>query len=176
MKGLLVSLLLFVLFVPLAALLSHLFRVKRHGKLLFPMMALSAPVFFGVYALLPDDLGFLPPEWQATHAWVDALTGTIILVLNIHNFIDYFFAFNGGFSTSLMLLLHKRPRTSEELIAEYRGADGLDKIYGWRIPFLVKKGYVTVGPDHVIRLTARGDRAARIGLFAKRFLNLGKGG
>ncbi len=176
MKGLLVSLLVFVLYVPLAALLAHVFRVKRHGKLLFPMMGASVPFFFGVYLLLPDDLGFLPPEWQATHAWVDAITGAVILVLNIHSFIDYFFAFNGGFSTSLMLLLHKQPRGTDALIAEYRCADGLDKIYSWRIPFLTKKGYAEIGPDRVVRLTPRGARAARIGLFAKRFLNLGRGG
>lgn len=176
MKGLILSALLFVVYVALAAVLSHLLRIKRHGKLFFPMMALSVPVFGLVYATTSDDLGFLSPEWQATHKWVDAAVGAVVLVLNIHNFIDYFFAFNGGFSTSILLLLYRRPRTTEEVIAEYRGADGYDKIYGWRIPFLLNKGYAVMGADKVLRLTPRGVRAAKIGLFAKRFLNLGKGG
>jgi len=177
MKGLLVSLLVFAAYVPVSALLAHLLRIRRHGKLFFPLMALSVPVYAAVYFALPDDLGFLPPPWQATHAWVDVLAGAIVLVLNIHSFIDYFFAFNGGFSTSLLLLLHRAPRTADALIAEYHGADGLDKIYGWRIPFLVGKGYVVIDPDtQVCRLTPRGERAARIGRFAKRFLNLAEGG
>jgi hypothetical protein len=176
MKGLLVSLLVFAAYVPLSAVLCHVLNIKRHGRLFFPMMGLSVPVYFAAYFLSPDDLGFLTPAWQATHRWVDALTGAVILVLNVHSFIDYFFAFNGGFSTSLMLLLRNGPRPTEELVAAYRGEDGLDKIYGWRIPFLLKKGYITIDDHRVCRLTPRGVRAARIGIFAKRFLNLGRGG
>lgn len=176
MKGLIVSFALFVLFVPLSAILCHIFHIKRHGKLFFPMMVASVPVYLAVFYALPKDLWFLSPAWQATHEWLDALTGAAILVLNIHSFIDYFFAFNGGFSTSLMLLLYKRPRTTEELVAEYKSEDGFDKIYGWRIPFLLKKGYAVLESDRVLRLTTRGVRAAKIGIFAKRFLNVGKGG
>ncbi len=176
MKGLLVSLFVFAAYVPLGAILCHVLRVKRHGKLFFPMMGLSIPVYVAAYVLLPVDLGFLPPEWQATHVWVDAATGALILVLNIHSFIDYFFAFNGGFSTSLMLLLHNGPRPTEDLVNAYRGTDGVDKIYGWRIPFLISKGYIVMDEQRVCRLTPRGVRAAKIGLFAKRFLNLGRGG
>ncbi|MCS6771607.1 MAG: hypothetical protein NZ740_06230 [Kiritimatiellae bacterium] len=176
MKGLILSAAVFVLFVPVSALLCHILHIRRHGKLFFPMMAASAPLYLGLYYMTPPDLGFLGTAWQATHEWVDALTGCLILLLNIHSFIDYFFAFNGGFSTSLMLLLDKKPRTTAELVAEYKGKNGFDKIYGWRIPFLVSKGYAVLENDRTLRLTSRGIRAAKIGIFAKRFLNLGKGG
>jgi hypothetical protein len=176
MKGLIISLLVFAAYVPLSAILCHILKVKRHGRLFFPMMGLSVPVYVALFYLTPDDLGFLSPAWQATHTWVDALSGAVILVLNVHSFIDYFFAFNGGFSTSLMLLLRDGPRTTEELVAAYRGEGGIDKIYGWRIHFLLKKGYITIDESRVCRLTPRGVRAARIGIFAKRFLNLGRGG
>lgn len=177
MKGLLVSLLVFVAYVPVSALLSHLLRVRRHGKLFFPLMALSVPCYAALFWWLPPDLGFLDPAWQATHAWVDAATGAVILVLNIHSFIDYFFAFNGGFSTSLLLLIRRGCRDAGDLVAQFRGQDGLDKIYGWRIPFLQTKGYATIDPrTRVCRLTQRGERAAKLGIMAKRFLNLERGG
>lgn len=177
MKGLLVSLIVFAGYVPVSALLAHLLRVERHGKLFFPLMGLSVPCYALLFWLLPPDLGFLPRAWQATHVGVDAVTGAVILILNIHSFIDYFFAFNGGFSTSLMLLMRRGSRTAEDLIAQYRGRDGLDKIYGWRIPFLQTKGYAEIDPQtRLCRLTDRGIRAARLGLLAKRFLNLERGG
>lgn len=177
MKGLLVSLLVFAGYVPASALLAHLLRVQRHGKLFFPLMALSVPCYAAVFWCLPPDLGFLGPAWQATHVWVDAATGAVILVLNIHSFIDYFFAFNGGFSTSLLLLVRRGCRRAEDLVAQFRGRDGLDKIYGWRIPFLQAKGYAVIDPQtRACRLTPRGLRAARLGILAKKFLNLERGG
>ena len=147
MKGFLLSTLVFVLYVVLTALVSHIFRVQRHSKLFVFAAAVSVVVYLGGYWLSPGGLGFLPPEWTAHFVWLDLLLGLFILVLNIHNYVDWFFGFNGGFSTSLILLLHRAGnagRPSGELIANYHGRDGMDKIYGWRLPRLEETGYIKI--------------------------------
>src|SRR5437016_4968343 len=107
MKGLLLSAVVFALYVFLTALLSHMLRLERHSRLFLPGIVIAVLVYLGSYQLSPSDLWFLPVRWMAHLKWLDLALGLFILILNIHNYIDWFFGFNGGFSTSLMLLIHR---------------------------------------------------------------------
>jgi hypothetical protein len=180
MKGLILSLAFFVLYVLSTAAISHLGRFERHSKLFLPAIAIWIPIYFAAYFLTPATLGFLSAPWMATHRMLDAICGCAVLLLNIHSYIDFFFGFNGGFSTSMMLLLLARePRgaTAEELIAEYRDKDGRDKIHGWRLPRLAETGYLRIDPHtQVCTLTDRGRTVARFTRFLKTILTLGRGG
>ena len=130
--------------------------------------------------LTPADLGFLPRAWTASLPAVDLLYGLVVYFLNAHSYIDFFFAFNGGFSMSLMLELlqaGEKGLSTEEIISGYRLPDGGDKIYGWRLPRLEETGYITIDPQtNVCRLTAKGRVVAALTRILKRFLNLGRGG
>ncbi|HWB58597.1 MAG TPA: hypothetical protein VG733_03855 [Chthoniobacteraceae bacterium] len=180
MKGFVLSVAVFVVYVLLTALVSHLARPDRHARIFLPGIALAIGAYFACYFLLPSGLGFLPESWLATYTWLDLLLGAFILVLNIHNYIDWFFGFNGGFSTSLILLIHRAGANglrASDLIAKYHGRDGMDKIYGWRLPRLEETGYIAIDKQTgLCTLTANGRRAAMITRMIKRMLNLGAGG
>jgi hypothetical protein len=180
MKGLFLSGGLFVLYVLGTAVVSHIGKFARHSRLFLPATALALPLFVATYLLSPRDLGFLPAEWCAHRPWLDLALGLAVLVLNIHNYGDWFFGFNGGFSTSMMLLLlsaGEKGATAEELIAEYHDAQGRDKIHGWRIPRLVETGYLALdAATGKYALTAKGVQLAKVTRLLKRILNLGRGG
>jgi hypothetical protein len=179
-KGLILSSIVFCAYVCATALLSHALRVERHSRLFVPALAVAAPLYLALFGLTSGDLGFLPPAWQASRPWLDALFGLAALVLNAHSYMDYFFGFNGGFSTSLMLMIHRggdEGKTSEEIIAAYHAADGMDKIYGWRLPRLEQTGYVRIDAEtQVCTLTSKGRSVAHLTRALKTALNLGKGG
>lgn len=180
MKGLLLSLAVFVLYFISTVVLSHVFRFQRHSKLFLPAAALWTPVYFALYYFTSPSLGILSPPWMATYAWVDVIYGYAALLLNIHSYMDFFFGFNGGFSTSMMVkLMRAGPEgmTTEEMIACYRLPDGTDKIFAWRLPRLVETGYIVLEPiSGRCRLTPKGRVVARLGALCKNILSLGKGG
>jgi len=180
MKGIILSCAIFTAYVVLTAIVSHFARFQRHSRLFIPAALIAVPVFLAAYRFTPADLWFLPPPWQAARAWLDAALGVLILLLNIHNYIDWFFGFNGGFSTSMMLLLLARePKgaTAAELIAEYHRADGTDKIHGWRLPRLAETGWLRIDPStQICTLTDKGRALARFTRFLKTVLTLGRGG
>jgi hypothetical protein len=180
MKGLILSLLVFVLYVISTAIVSHLVRFERHSRLFLPAIAIWIPIYFAAYFLTPATLGFLSTPWMATHRMLDAIFGCAVLLLNIHSYIDFFFGFNGGFSTSIMLLLFRsgvEGATTEELIGAYRCPDGTDKIHGWRLPRLIETGWIRLDPaTGGCNLTSKGLAVARLSGWLKGLLCLGKGG
>ena len=179
MKGLFVSIIIFVGYVLSCVLLSHVLRPKRHSMLFFPAALAWSPIYFLAYAFTPPDLGFLPASWLTPLRALDAGYGYVIFLLNAHSFIDYFFGFNGGFSTSLMLEIFRagdHGLSTGELIGRYTHESGVDKIYGWRLPRLAETGYVAIDDAGVCRLTPKGRTIARFTWMLKRFLNLGAGG
>lgn len=180
MKGLLIGLVASVVYAIVCVTLSHFLKPERHSKLFFPALAAFMPVVVGVYLLTPADLGFLAPAWQATHAWLDIVYACVVLAFNMHTFIDIFFGLNGGFSMSILLELLRtngRGLTSEEIVAKYFTADGMDKLYGWRLPRLAETGYIRIDPQtDLCTLTAKGRKIARLTDLLKRGMNLGAGG
>lgn len=180
MKGLVVSIIVFAGYVISCVALSHLLRPKRHSMLFFPAALAWSPVYFALFFLTPADLGFLPSSWLTPLRALDAGYGYIIFLLNAHSFIDYFFGFNGGFSTSLMLEIFRAGEqglSTGDLIGRYHHASGVDKIYGWRLPRLAETGYIAIDASTgICTLTPKGRAIARFTWFLKRFLNLGAGG
>ena len=180
MKGLIVSLIVFALYVLSTVVLSQIIRPRRHGKLLlFPIFGWM-PAYFLLFFLTPADFYFLPDGWMAQPTWLDAAFGFVVYALNCHSFFDFFFGFNGGFSMSLMLeILRAGPQgaTSEQIIKGYYNEDGTDKIYGWRVPRLVETGYVRIEPETgACQLKPKGLAITRLAIALKRMLNLGAGG
>jgi hypothetical protein len=179
-KGLIISLAAFVLYVASATLVAHLTKPERHGRILFPFVLVWTPAYFLLFLLTPPDLGFLPPAWRCSLRWLDVSYGYVIFLLNCHSFIDFFYGFNGGFSTSLMQELHRAAPAglpAPAIVGLYKRPDGTDAIYGWRLPQLERTGYIAVDRERgVCTLTPKGRAIARLARGCKRFLNLGSGG
>jgi hypothetical protein len=181
MKGVLLSLAVFAVYVLVTAVLAHWLKPRRYSRLFQPAFILFALIYTAAYWLTPPDLGILPAAWRAQPGWLDALGGFLILALNYFSYIDWFFGFNGGFSMSLLLEMLRagaRGLTTAELIGRYtRGAAQSDKIFDWRVPRLVETGYLVLdGKTGVYQLTGKGRLVARLTYISKRVLNLGAGG
>jgi len=180
MKGLLVSLAVFLLYVISVAIYAHVFRQERFSRLFFSAFAVWTPAYFIAYYLTPEDLYFLSKPWIAKPGWLDVSYGYAVLCLNFHSFIDFFFAVNGGFSMCLMrelLRVDACGLSTSEILEMFHQAGDMNKIYGWRLPRLVETGYVR--QDRTTSkyvLTMKGIWAAKVVLYLNRILSLSKGG
>lgn len=180
MKGLVVSLAIFLLYVIVTAILSHVLRPQRHAPLFFPAVLVFSPFYFILYALTPPDCYFLPVTWLSHTVWLDVTVGYGVFLLNCHSYIDFFYGFNCGFSASLMLEMLRTGDpglNTDHFIRRFHCADGTDKIFGWRLPGLEASGYIRQdGQTGRYQLTRKGLAIARLAWFLKRVLNLGAGG
>ena len=178
MKGFILSLVIFAVYAVTCMTLSHCFKPKRHSSLFFPVMLVFTPIYIIAFITTPPSLYVLPEHWQVSPAWMDLTYGLVVFVLNCHSFADMFFGFNGGFTTSLFyeLLRSKKPLTTDDIIKAYQTDTGEDKIYAWRIPYLVDKGYLTMESGKTYTLTPKGHVIAKLTIFFKRVMNLGEGG
>jgi hypothetical protein len=179
-KGLLISVIAFVCYVLSTMVVSHVVRPKGHLKTFALTLVAWTPLYFALYALTPRNVYILPEAWLSPITWLDAVYGFFIFVLNSHSYMDTFFAFNGGFSMSLMhaiLTAGDQGMTAEELVAGFIGPDGVDKIYGRRIPNLEKMGCIRFDRETgLCHLTGKGRTIAKVDVMLKRLLNLGAGG
>lgn len=180
MKGLLLSLALLVAYILSSAILAHILKIKRHSDLFIPLFIAWSPIYFAAYFWTPRHLYILPSTWTSHTVSLDVLYGYVVFFLNCHSFVDIFFATCGGFSASIMRAMLSAGRdgiATEELISKFKTAEGSDKIYGWRVPHLAKRGYILVDPGSgECRLTLKGRLIARSVVVLKRLMNLGKGG
>jgi hypothetical protein len=180
MKGLVLSILVFSLYVFSVAILSWIIRPKNHTAIFFPAVAIWTFVYFAFYFTTSHNFGWLSASWLCSIRWVDVTYGYVIFLLNCHNFIDVFFGLNSGFSTSLMQELHAAGNcglTTEEIILRYRRTDGSDVIYSWRLPRLQKTGYLLINAQTgTCALTRKGRAVAVLARELKRFLHLEEGG
>ncbi len=180
MKGLLLSFIIFVFYVIITSLASHFLKLRRHSSFFLGFLGLAILIFVFLYYWMPSNLWVLPPSWQAHYASVDVVLGFIMLLLNVHSYVDWFFAFNGGFSTSLMLLLldyEPQGAANHELISHYVTADGIDKIHAWRLPRLESTDYLKIDQEtKICLLTQKGKWVAILSSMAKKLFNLGLGG
>ena len=122
MKGLIISLAVFAGYVIITAILSHFVRPQRHSRLFFPAAPPFILLYIFVFWVTPRDLFFLSAGWIGEPAWLDAISGLVIFILNCLSYIDWFFGFNGGFSMSLLLELWRTANkglSTDELVRRY---------------------------------------------------------
>ena len=201
MKGLTLSLLVLALNIVSTAVAAHVLRPKGYLRL-FTVVSLAWGVAYIVlYAVTPKDLYFLPQTWMGSDRRFDMAYGFVVFLLNCHSFVDYFFATCSGFSVSLLVAIFNvggKPTTTSDLLAKFklesdaesgRVAPGVgpvdtpmaphesDRIYAWRVPFLVKRGWIQKDPNSGhYSLTNTGRIIALIVHGLKRSMNLGEGG
>ena len=180
MKGLIVSVVMFALFVVVSAATSHILRLKRHLHM-FALVALVCGVgYFILYNFTPPDFYFLPRSWMCSISWFDQLYGLIVFLLNCHSFVDWFFASCTGFSVSMLMAILEgdgQSITTAGMVAKFKSGTETDRIYGWRIPYLEAKGHIRKDPKTgFYTLTAKGRVVASAACLAKWMMNLGEGG
>ena len=180
MKGLILSLLVFVLYVGSTAVAAHVLRPKGHLRLFVLASVPWGVGYFVLYAILPRDVYFLPQVWMSSSWRIDMVYGFVVFLLNCHTFVDCFFGGCGGFSVSLLIAILRtsgRTATREALVAKFKLNDHTDRIYSWRVPRMEEQDWVRRhAQDGRYALTSKGRIVAGITWGLKRLMNLGEGG
>lgn len=180
MKGLLISLATSLLYSLTVIVGAQLYRPKRHVWLFYGTIAVLIPVYFVLYAITPRDLRFLSAGWICPNQGLDMAYGFVVFLLNCHNFACVIVPLCSGFSVSLLVAIQQskgETATTDELLAKFKMTDGTDRIYGWRVPHLERRGYIRIDPQTGnCWLTPKGRWIARVTYVLKRLMNLGAGG
>jgi hypothetical protein len=180
MKGLLVSLVTLILYAASTIVVARLWRPRRHIYL-FVLVGLAWIVgYIILYFVTPANLYFLPKAWMCSNIWLDFFYGLIVFLLNCHTFVDCVATACAGFSISLLVVILKaagQTATTDELVAKYKLDDQTDRIYGWRVPHLERRGYIRRDPKTGHYFLTRKGRIIAVTTFClKRMMNLGEGG
>jgi hypothetical protein len=180
MKGLIISLAALVFYALSTMLAAHVLRPQRHLKLFVFAMPVGVMTYLLLYRFTPDDLYFLPRTWLCSNWRVDLLYGLVVFLFNCHSLVCALFGISGGFSVSLLAAIRQvgpQSLSTGELVARFRTADGSDRIYGWRVPHLVQRGYLRQDTESGnYALTAKGRVIAVAAFYLKRMMNLRSGG
>ena len=175
MKGTLLALLSFFLF----AIASLFFLRSYRGKKYFYIFLAESPFVCLSYACLfyylPENLFFLPPGLSEPCRLVDFCNGFLILLLLIHIFWDALYGMIlTGFSTELIVQLFlqkERGLSVKELSEAFGEAQEMDVVLAWRLPNLLRNGYLSPEGDRFY-LTKKGRSLAIFAAFLKRLFTM----
>jgi hypothetical protein len=180
MKGLVISLAAVCSCVASSIIMAQLMRPRRHLPLFLACSLIGSVGYAVVFMSTPPDLWFLEPGWQCGSKELDFVYGLAVYVLNCHTWIDVFFGTCGGFSSAILIVMHRArgPVQTDDVASAFRFAEnGGDRIYSARIPNLVRWGYVAYETGgHRMRLTRKGRVLALVVSRIKRMMNLEAGG
>lgn len=179
MKGILLALPSFLLFVITAIFALRRYRGKKYFHIFsaeLPFVCLSYACFF---YYLPKNLFFLPPYALEPSLFIDFCNGFLLLALLIHIFWDAMYAtLLTGFSSGLIvhLFLQKQQGLSVKELCELSGSHrGIDDVFAWRLPNLLQDGYLSSEGDRFY-LTKKGRSLAKFSLLLKKLFTMDVGG
>lgn len=174
MRGLEAGLATFLIYLALQVCIFHFIKISRRAVVLVGLWAGLFPLYWFVYAGLPDDAAIWPPALAAPSDALTALSGGLFYSFIVMGYIFFFYIAESSVGVRTMIELAKNPErglTLEELTARYR--------YDWmlerRLRRMVHAGYL-VEEEGWFRTTNRGHLAASLSAWFKRFLCLGPGG
>jgi hypothetical protein len=164
--------------VAMAVAVTVVFRAfpgPRRAAAMMRIFLVGLPVLVGVWAVTPDDLGFLPAPLLAEPRWFDLAACLFFYaaafgggLLQLYNLADR------GLSLRILADLAgagDRALTVDELVARYGGGRGLAWMYDKRLQGLTEHRLVVVDGAQV-RLTTRGRVCAERSARLRRFLRL----
>ncbi len=171
MKGICLSLISFFLFVVVSIFLVKVYR----GRKFFHLFLAEFPFVFLFYLFLfrsvPGNLTLLPNFLVEPSPSVDFWNGVLLLSLLFHIFWDAIYAIVfTGFSSELTVQLFRKGNQGfsvEEALKAFGDDRELDHILTWRMPNLLKGGYLAAEGNRY-RLLPKGRMAGRLGLFLKK--------
>jgi len=127
-----------------------------------------------VYSLTPSDLGFLPAEYTAAGWAIDLFNALLVYGFLFIGYCMFYFLIDRGFSGRMMIEIESAPQRRlrpAEIAARY----SLAMVLRRRLNEMLEIGRITA-VNNRYRNTVKGQRAAALFSFVKRFLQLGEGG
>jgi hypothetical protein len=178
MKGLVLALLWFVIFLAATVILLRVGPGRKPFRMFLAAFAATLPLYALSHFCTPPDLYVLPDRMREGCAAVDFAYGLGVYALLVHNFWDFVYAGPMGFSAGLMVDLEcagETGRTTDDLIAYFNAGEGTDRIFGRRIPNLIAGGYL-LEEGGALTLTNKGRLIAAMTRILKKLICAGEGG
>jgi hypothetical protein len=174
MRGLLAGILAFGGYFLLQGAVFHLIKVARRAVVLVGLWGACLPLYWLLYATIPDDREIWPAALAAPSDAVTFLCGGLLYFFLFMGYAQFFYMAESSVGIRTMIELTaagERGLSLEDLTKRYRYDWMLDR----RLKRLIHAGYV-VEEDGWYRTTARGRLAAGLLALCKRLLRLGPGG
>lgn len=160
-------------------LVAHvgLFRWFMPERRFVAMVRLAAAIGAGMIALhrvTPSDLGFLPASSTGAGWGVDLLNGTVIYGFLFVGYCMFYFLVDRGFSGRIMIEIEQSPEhrlRRQDIAMRY----SMEMVLRRRLGEMLEIGRIVVKEGRFCN-TAKGQSAAEMFAFVKRFLQLGEGG
>ncbi len=174
LKGLLLALGGFLIF-----LVAHagLFRWSMPERRFVAMVRLAAAIgvcMIAFHRVTPSDLGFLPASSTDAGWGVDLLNGTLVYGFLFIGYCMFYFLVDRGFSGRIMIEIEQsseRRLRWQDIAVRY----SMEMVLRRRLSEMLEIGRIVVKEGRFCN-TAKGQSAAAMFAFVKRFLQLGEGG
>lgn len=174
LKGLLLAFAGFLLFL---AVHICLFRWRMPERRFMAMVRLAFTIGLGLIILhwaTPSDLGFLSSDYITAGWAVDLLNEILVYGFLFIGYCMFYFLVDRGFSGRIMIEIEQAPERylrMQEIAARY----SMEMVLKRRLSEMLEIGRVVEAKGR-FRNTTRGESAASLFAFVKRFLQLGEGG
>ena len=169
LKGILVALFCFILFLLIHALIFHNWRIKKHFEAIMIIFYSLIPVYALIYFLTPYFFAHSTPA-----VIVGFVNGFIIYLFLFFGYCQFYFIIDRSISVRVMIEMENSPQkklTAEEIKEVY----SLDGLLTRRLGHMVGTNYIVENSGYYTN-TRKGRFEARLFKFLKDFLQLGPGG
>ena len=176
LKGLVLAACGFVLFLAVHVLVFRLHVPERRFFTMVRIAFVIGLVFIGVHRTTPSDLGFglLPQEYTGAGWAIDLMNGLLVYGFLFIGYCMFYFLVDRGFSGRIMIEIESSPGKQlrpSDIADRY----SMEAVLRRRLNQMLKIGRI-VEKDGRYCNTAKGQSAAALFAFVKRFLQLGDGG
>lgn len=174
LKGVILACSAFLIF-----LVSHvlLFQIRVPQQRFFTMARIACGIGLGlivVHRITESNLGFLPHAYTRAGWAVDLLNAELVYGFLFVGYCMFFFLVDRGFSGRIMIEVENAPDRrlrQQDISSRY----SLEMVLQRRLAEMLEIGRVVKNDGRYCN-TGKGQTAARLFAFVKRFLQLGEGG
>ncbi len=174
LKGLVLALFIFLVFLIVHVLVFRAFQPTRRFDAMVRIMAVLGALMIAIHRLTPATMGFLPEPYVRAGWAVDLLNGLLVFGFLFIGYCMFYFLVDRGFSGRIMIEIEssaQRRLRQAEIAARY----SLEMVLHRRLTEMVEIGRVVLD-DGRYRNSGKGRSAAALFRFSKKFLQLGEGG
>ena len=174
LKGILLALAAFAMFLPLHVLVFHVGRPRARFRTMVALHAILTVSLLAAYVSTPADLGVLPPTRATGGAVIGSVNAVLVHWLLFMGYSMFYFLVDRGFSLRILIEIRQAPDGALSQ-AEVATVYPPESVVRRRLDEMVEIGRLTRDGDRY-RLSARGRLDARIFGFVKKLFHFGPGG
>ncbi len=174
LKGLILALCGFVLFLVVHVLVFRVYAPRLRFMAMFRIAVVTSLMLVVLHRSTPPDLGFLPSQYTGAGWAVDLLNGLLVFTFLFVGYCMFYFLVDRGFSGRMMIEIETSPDRqlrAGDVAARY----SIEMVLQRRLGEMLEIGRIVERDGRYVN-TPKGNAAAAMFAFVKKFLQLGEGG